>query len=207
MRYLVINADDFGYSKERNEGIVECFKQKIITSTSLLVNGIAVSDAARLSLQHEIPTGKEVQCQIDRFKDLMGYTPVHTDGHQHIHILPEICSIFASVLKENGILATRVPAEILHDDHIWRSKEQSIFMSRVVQDAKSARSVFNQAAISNTEIVNKPITCELMVHPGFLTGEVGGCGNGPDDFSQSVEREHEMSILANQNILQFYQQT
>ena len=36
---------------------------------------------------------------------------------------------------------------------------------------------------------------ELMVHPGYRTGNCGGCGEGPDSFAQSDEREHEMNVL------------
>ncbi|XP_066459610.1 carbohydrate deacetylase isoform X2 [Eleutherodactylus coqui] len=40
------------------------------------------------------------------------------------------------------------------------------------------------------------IGIELMAHPGYpsVVSE-GGCGQGPDDFSQSWERLHEMKIL------------
>ena len=48
------------------------------------------------------------------------------------------------------------------------------------------------------------IACELMVHPGYKTGDVGGCGCGPDDFSQSAHREHEMSILQSKEMKDFY---
>eukprot|EP00117_Sycon_ciliatum_P011820 scpid48560/ scgid13132/ UPF0249 protein ydjC homolog len=39
-------------------------------------------------------------------------------------------------------------------------------------------------------------TVELMVHPGYalMAGE-GGCGQGPDDFAQSADRDHEVSVL------------
>ena len=35
---LIVNADDFGYSKGVNLGILECFKNGVLTSTSLMVN-------------------------------------------------------------------------------------------------------------------------------------------------------------------------
>ena len=48
-------------------------------------------------------------------------------------------------------------------------------------------------------------TCELMVHPGYRTGSEGGCGPaGPDDFSQSADREHEMDMLAKMASDSFY---
>ena len=49
-------------------------------------------------------------------------------------------------------------------------------------------------------------TCELMVHPGYKTQvdnsmsqtdliALAGCGMGPDEFDQSLEREHEMNVI------------
>ena len=37
---------------------------------------------------------------------------------------------------------------------------------------------------------------EFMVHPGYpsLAG-YGGCGLGPDEFSRSVERQHELDFI------------
>ena len=48
------------------------------------------------------------------------------------------------------------------------------------------------------------VIIELMVHPGYRTGNSGGCGDGPDDFAQSAEREHEMKILQDQKMKDFY---
>ena len=45
---------------------------------------------------------------------------------------------------------------------------------------------------------------ELMVHPGYRTGHLGGCGDGPDDFAQSSEREHEIKILMDPTMKVFY---
>ncbi|XP_028904888.1 carbohydrate deacetylase isoform X2 [Ornithorhynchus anatinus] len=54
---LVVTADDFGYCPRRNGGIVEAFLDGAVTSASLLVNGSAAVDAARLAQRHGIPTG------------------------------------------------------------------------------------------------------------------------------------------------------
>ncbi len=51
MKYLIINADDLGYSRERNNGIVECLKKGIVTNTSLLVNGFEAEHAVKLCSQ------------------------------------------------------------------------------------------------------------------------------------------------------------
>ena len=45
---------------------------------------------------------------------------------------------------------------------------------------------------------------ELMVHPGYRTGNCGGCGEGPDSFAQSDERDHEMNELKDKRMRDFY---
>ena len=56
------------------------------------------------------------------------------------------------------------------------------------------------------DIVKKEIktVCELMVHPGYksIMG-CGGCGEGPDLFACSSEREHELTTLESCDLKEF----
>lgn len=61
-RCLIINADDFGYSHERDRGIMECFQTSAISSASLLVNGVNVVQAVELAKQENLPLGKICFC-------------------------------------------------------------------------------------------------------------------------------------------------
>lgn len=45
---LIVNADDFGLTEGVNRGIIHCFQNGIVSSTSLMANGIAFDDAASL---------------------------------------------------------------------------------------------------------------------------------------------------------------
>lgn len=54
MRELVINADDFGFTRDVNAGIVHAHREGVLTSTTLMANGDAFEDAVRLA--HETPT-------------------------------------------------------------------------------------------------------------------------------------------------------
>eukprot|EP01121_Diplochlamys_sp_Union-15-3_P004483 TRINITY_DN14677_c0_g1_i1.p1 TRINITY_DN14677_c0_g1~~TRINITY_DN14677_c0_g1_i1.p1 ORF type:complete len:112 (-),score=8.94 TRINITY_DN14677_c0_g1_i1:525-860(-) len=54
---LIVNADDFGYCTERNNGICECFLNGLVSSVSLLVNGEAVQHAVDLAKKINIPMG------------------------------------------------------------------------------------------------------------------------------------------------------
>ncbi len=57
MKFLIVNADDFGLSPGINRGIVETFENGIVTSTSIMANGPAFDDACSLALQTHIPVG------------------------------------------------------------------------------------------------------------------------------------------------------
>ena len=52
MKRLVVNADDFGFTADVNEGIVEAHRNGILTSTTLMANGAAFDDAVRLALEN-----------------------------------------------------------------------------------------------------------------------------------------------------------
>lgn len=49
MKRLIINADDFGFTREVNAGIVHAHREGVLTSTTLMANGAAFDDAVRLS--------------------------------------------------------------------------------------------------------------------------------------------------------------
>lgn len=49
MKRLVVNADDFGFTTDVNEGIVEAHRHGILTSTTLMANGAAFDHAVMLA--------------------------------------------------------------------------------------------------------------------------------------------------------------
>lgn len=51
MKYLVTNADDFGFTRDVNEGIVMAHRDGILTATTLMANGDAFDHAVQLASQ------------------------------------------------------------------------------------------------------------------------------------------------------------
>src|SRR5262249_57972713 len=49
MKRLIVNADDFGFARGVNSGIVRAFKTGIVTSTTIMANGEAFEDAIELA--------------------------------------------------------------------------------------------------------------------------------------------------------------
>ena len=50
-KQLVVNADDFGFTPDVNEGIMEAHRDGILTATTLMANGAAFDHAVRLARQ------------------------------------------------------------------------------------------------------------------------------------------------------------
>ena len=107
-RYVIFNADDFGYSRGINRGILEGHERGVVTSATLVVNGVATDEAARLArecpalavglhvnftneadrlldLEDREACRAELRDQYSRFCDLIGGKPTHLDSHQHVH--------------------------------------------------------------------------------------------------------------------------
>jgi predicted glycoside hydrolase/deacetylase ChbG (UPF0249 family) len=49
---LIVNGDDFGYTRSVNEGIVEAHRDGILTATTLMANGAAFDHAVELARQN-----------------------------------------------------------------------------------------------------------------------------------------------------------
>ncbi|NWR83444.1 YDJC deacetylase, partial [Furnarius figulus] len=290
---LIITGDDFGYCPRRNQGIVDCFLAGAISNVSLLVNGSAAADAAKLARRYNIPIGlhanlsegspvcevlktnssllnqdgffhgkmgfrtalskgllnmsevkQELKAQVELFHELTGHLPPHMDGHQHVHVLPEVRHVFAEVLEEYGIKYTRVPIEPGLHNCDWIPPSLMDFYLGVEEDSFNTVDVFTKHRIRWPDIYiglstmgknmsvssiwsaidsailevtaraaspaqpapqSRTLTIELMVHPGYPSvPPVGGCGEGPDDFSQSWERLHELQTLIKPELQSHY---
>lgn len=51
-KQLVVNADDFGFTSDVNQGIIEAHRQGILTATTLMANGDAFEDAVQRAIEN-----------------------------------------------------------------------------------------------------------------------------------------------------------
>ena len=125
-RFLIVNADDFGQSQGINRGIVECHRDGIVTSTSLMVTGRAVAEAVRLARENpQLNVGlhfdvwgederefdttdidgtrREFDRQLDRFHELIGRPPSHVDSHRHAHLEAHLFPHFRTWVEPLGV--------------------------------------------------------------------------------------------------------
>jgi predicted glycoside hydrolase/deacetylase ChbG (UPF0249 family) len=211
MRYLVVNADDFGASPGVNRGIIEAHERGIVTSASLMSGMPATEDAARLALQcptlsvglHvRIRSGingseahsaqQDVDCaaleaQLWRFEELMGRPPTHLDSHHHVHTRPHRLPLFKECAERLGIPLRECSGVGYCPDFYgqWAgtSHPEQVSVSSLIR-------------LLCTEI-DHDIT-ELACHPGF-----------PDDSlvsTYATERELELRTLCDTRVRRFLDQ-
>ena len=53
-RNIVVNADDFGMSRQTNEAILQAFEKGLISSTTIMANMPAFEEACQLARQHHL---------------------------------------------------------------------------------------------------------------------------------------------------------
>lgn len=193
MKYLIINADDFGYSYSINRGIIEAHSKGVITSTSVLVDGIAAHEASQLNdypnlsvgLHFEVNNfdnvGSELERQIGKFKEITGHAPTHIDTHK-IHTSEAGFSSFLSDYSAKH----NIPLRQLSGVNFIRS-----FMGlRTDGDVSAAQ--FKKAVDQATEQYN-----EIMTHVGYS-----------DDYlrnksSYNDKREEELKTVCSPVVKQY----
>lgn len=125
-KYLIVNADDFGASVGLNRGILEGHTCGVVTSTSLMVTGSAVTEAVAMSRDcpglsvglhwdvwgegpHDFDVSNlsavrsEFHRQVDAFHRLLGRLPSHVDSHHHVHRRPELVPVFQELVEPLGV--------------------------------------------------------------------------------------------------------
>jgi predicted glycoside hydrolase/deacetylase ChbG (UPF0249 family) len=139
VKLLVVNADDFGFTRDVNAGIVEAHRHGILTATTLMATGDAFDDAVRLA--RETPS-LDIGChlvlvqapglpstipqliqavalgRIRIYDELVkqvrrivdaGLNPTHLDTHKHTHLLPPVLEAVARISEEFRIPWVRRP--------------------------------------------------------------------------------------------------
>ena len=90
---------------------------------------------------------QEIQTQLEWFIDKVGSLPTHIDGHQHIHVIPQVCDVLAALMKNYGINWTRIPVESNIDRSDLFYEQQKSFFKSVEKDALIAKETFSRNGI------------------------------------------------------------
>jgi predicted glycoside hydrolase/deacetylase ChbG (UPF0249 family) len=136
VRKLVVNADDFGFTRDVNRGIVDAHRNGILTAATLMARGVAlarenpaldigvhlvlvgepgyprtISDLIRAVALRRISVYEECRAQVRAVLEA-GLQPTHLDTHKHTHLLPPVLDAVARISEEFGIPWVRRPFDI-----------------------------------------------------------------------------------------------
>ena len=187
MKKLIVNADDFGYSEDVNQGIIESHVNGIVTSASMIVNMPGFKSAVKLAkknrdldigihlnltegapllnshlavkgqfsgsykdfLLHKFPEDEieaELEAQLSKLEET-GLKISHVDGHQHIHLFPEVFSIVIKLTKKHKIKFIRVPDEKLALD--------KVFLGSIFNGQLAKKVVLSLFSINKRKVLSK----------------------------------------------------
>ena len=88
-RRLVVNADDFGFTRDVNAGIIEAHLGGILTAATLMANGPAFNDAVRLAREHP---SLDIGCHLV----LIGGESLARPGVMLPSGIPQLCAAVAA---------------------------------------------------------------------------------------------------------------
>jgi chitin disaccharide deacetylase len=141
VKQLIVNADDFGFTRDVNAGIVECHRNGILTATTLMANGDAFEDAVRLAKENptldigvhlvlvggpgqpsslppfviQLVSGRRNLAAEMRLQVQTildtGLRPTHLDTHKHTHLAPPVLRALIQTSREFDIPWVRKPAD------------------------------------------------------------------------------------------------
>jgi len=172
MKWLIVNADDFGASRGINRGIAATRRRGVLTSASLMVNRPAAEDAAALmrewpdlsvGLHLELEAGGEERLvgeldhQFSRFQELTGTPPTHLDSHHDVHRDPRMLKHVLAFARRYA-LPLRGYSEVRHLGKFYGQWGGETHPEQI--------SVAGLTGLLDAE-VEEGVT-ELCCHPGFV---------------------------------------
>lgn len=196
MKYLIVNADDFGASPGINRGILDAHHRGILTSASLLVDTPWSKEAAVMSRTAPgLSVGLHVAfdpefCraadlrqmrrnldeQLARFEELTGGPPTHLDAHHNVHRDSRLLPHFLNLARRHGVpLRDHSPVRCFsqfYGQWAGESHPEQISVPSLVRMLET-----------NIEDGITEMTC----HPGYLDSHLRS--------SYAAEREFELQTL------------
>eukprot|EP00730_Choanoeca_flexa_P004715 TRINITY_DN11780_c0_g3_i2.p1 TRINITY_DN11780_c0_g3~~TRINITY_DN11780_c0_g3_i2.p1 ORF type:complete len:291 (+),score=64.54 TRINITY_DN11780_c0_g3_i2:149-1021(+) len=161
----------------------------------------------------------ELEAQYGSFVRRYGRKPSHIDGHNHVQVLHAIALVTLQFAFKQGI-PVRWPCS-----NAFETAELSPYLTWIKHQRKSSEAQYQGSwPLRSTYFLgftlmgqdltvervqeqlmqlgtqhdsgNGAVVVELMVHPGLPSiNNDDGCGSGPDDFSTSLDRQHEAEVL------------
>jgi predicted glycoside hydrolase/deacetylase ChbG (UPF0249 family) len=212
LKFLIPNADDFGFTRDVNDGIVHAHRHGILTATTLMATGPAFEHAVQLA--HENPNldvgvhlvlvgsagypetvarlvGALLLSRIKIYDELArqvrkvldaGIQPTHLDTHKHTHLWPSVLDAVARISEEFRIPWVRRPFGNPFDGTLARHG------CKMTDHFAGFRLTGRYGAPELANLIRRlpDGVTEFMCHPGFCTDELRAA---PTRLKDSRQRE------------------
>lgn len=174
---LIVAADDYGYARGYNRGILEAAQAGALDGVSAMV-GRSRCEAAPLletgveiGLHLELP-GAPPAAQLERFEALFARPPAYIDGHKHCHARP------AAVDEVVGI-ATKleIPVRSVDETHRERLRRAGVATPDRLIGRLDPSEPALPAELAQGRQLPAGVT-EWMVHPGHPDPDAGSSYDG-----------------------------
>jgi predicted glycoside hydrolase/deacetylase ChbG (UPF0249 family) len=112
---LIVAADDYGYARGYNRGILEAAAAGALDGVSAMVGRSRceaeplLETGVEIGLHLELP-GEPPAAQLERFEVLFGRPPAYIDGHKHCHAGPAAAQQVIEIAERLGIPVRSVDA-------------------------------------------------------------------------------------------------
>lgn len=193
MKYLIVNADDFGYSFGVNKGIIEAHTKGIVTATSVMVDAIAASEASELAKFPDLSVGlhfvvndladvwAELERQVEKFVSIVGTRPDHIDTHKKHTTDNGIKDVLLEYSKNNKVPVRDLGFAKFIDDFFGFNSDGDVSVAQLKKAIDQATGEYN----------------ELMCHVGYADEYL--C----EHSSYSEPRPEELKSICDPSIKQY----
>jgi len=208
-KYLIVNADDFGYATGVNRGIIAAHEHGVVSSTSLMVNMPMATEAVTLAKIHPaLGVGlhfavtndggaiidlsdlamveQEFKRQYEQFCELLGHPPTHIDSHHHVHLRKELAPLFGEWAEKFGLPVRGLGAVHYNGGFYghWYDEEWQPHPAPELISVENLEQILRNLPEGVTE---------LACHPAYLSDDL--------QSSYAAEREIELATLLHPRIL------
>lgn len=113
MKKVIITADDFGFTKETNRGIIETFEKGVATELSLMMNCYGTDEAIKYAKKNKL---NNVGVHLSLFDINKGEKPYRNADYDRVleeKSSEELCQIIGDELKKFEDAFGRAPSHVI----------------------------------------------------------------------------------------------
>jgi predicted glycoside hydrolase/deacetylase ChbG (UPF0249 family) len=146
---IIVNADDLGICKERDEGIFELYTKRIISSSSILVNGENFENSIKKVRQMRMPLGLHLNLTegtpINQ-KEIENNSLVHFDNEKKAYVMHGKFDL-RKKLSEGAINLNDIKYEIISQVKLLKFTKRFLDSSNYTRTSHPILTVINMCTL------------------------------------------------------------